>query len=115
MGKKLIKILLKKVGKDPEVIEIRNTLEEKQRLVGGLIEVIPYDDLLLICNEEGKLLNLPPNLIFEYDYIAGDCFLAGDDFENGDFKSLTDEEIATYTNKLKSKSYRWNNIGEVEL
>ena len=115
MGKKLIKILLKKVGKDPEVIEIRNTLEEKQRLVGGLIEVIPYDDLLLICNEEGKLLNLPPNLIFEYDYIAGDCFLAGDDFENGDFKSLTDEEIATYTNKLKSKSYRLNDIGEVEL
>ena len=55
MGKKLIRILLKKAGKDPEVIEIRNTLEEKQRLVGGLIEVIPYDDLLLICNEEGKL------------------------------------------------------------
>ena len=115
MGKKLIKILLKKVGKDPEVIEIRNTLEEKQRLVGGLIEVIPYDDLLLICNEEGKLLNLPPNLIFEYDYIAGDCFLAGDDFENGDFKSLTDEEIESYTKEFKKRSYKWNDLNEVEL
>ena len=24
-------------------------------LLGGLIEVIPYNDLLLVCNEEGKL------------------------------------------------------------
>ena len=103
MGKKLIKILLKKVGKDPEVIEIRNTLEEKQRLVGGLIEVIPYDDLLLICNEEGKLLNLPPNLIFEYDYIAGDCFLAGDDFENGDFY-MTPEEHSTFSQQMDEMS-----------
>ena len=37
--------------------------------------------------------NLPPNLLFDYDYIAGDCFFVGDDYKNGDFKSLTDEQI----------------------
>ena len=31
--------------------------------------------------------------MFDFDYIAGDCFFVGDDYDNGDFKSLTDEQI----------------------
>lgn len=101
---KTLRILLKRFGREPEERIIENTLRAKQLLVGGLIEVVPYEDLLLICNEEGKLLDLPPNLLFDYDYIAGDCFLVGDDFENGDFRSLTDEEVEEYTQKLKDRS-----------
>lgn len=100
MKKEKIKILYKEPGKLCEVIEIENTLEEKQRLVGGLIEIINFDDLLLICNEEGKLMNLEPNLVFEFDYIAGNCLLIGDDFENSDFRSLTDYEIEEYSRIL---------------
>lgn len=103
---KELRILLKRFGRDPEVKVIENTLKAKQLLVGGLIEVVPYDDLLLICNEEGKILNFPPNLKFDYDYIAGDCFLVGDDFENADFRSLTDEEIEKYTEDFKNRSFR---------
>lgn len=89
-----LRIVLKKVGKNPEVMNIENTLEAKQKLVDGLIEVVSItNEILLICNEEGKLDNLPPNLLFDYDYIAGDCFFIGDDYKNGDFKSLTDEQI----------------------
>lgn len=91
---KELKIVLKKVGENPEVMNIKNTLEAKQKLVDGLIEVVSItNDILLICNEEGKLENLPPNLLLDYDYIAGDCFFIGDDFENGNFKSLTDKQI----------------------
>ena len=94
MNKKELIIVLKKVGENPEVMNIENTLEAKQKLVDGLIEVVSItEDILLICNEEGKLDNLPPNLLFDYDYIAGDCFFVGDDYKNGDFKSLTDEQI----------------------
>lgn len=89
-----LRIVLKKVGENPEVMNIENTLEAKQKLVDGLIEVVSItNDILLICNEEGKLDNLPPNLLFDYDYIAGDCFFIGDDYKNEDFKSLTDEQI----------------------
>ena len=95
-----IKVLFKKPGKPCEVIEIENTLEKFQELVGGLIEVISFDDLLLICNEEGKLLNLEPNLLFEFDYIAGNCLLVGDDFDNATFKGLTDYEIDEYSRIL---------------
>ncbi len=101
-----IKVLLKRVGKDPVVKIIPNTLQAKQKLVGGLIEVVPYEDALLICNEEGKILNMKPNLSFDYDYIAGDCFIIGDDYEHGDFKSLTKEQINYYKNDLKNRSFR---------
>ena len=94
-NKEDLRIVLKKVGKIPEIMNIENTLEAKQELVGGLIEVVGglKDNILLICNEEGKLANLLPNLMFDFDYIAGDCFFVGDDYDNGDFKSLTDEQI----------------------
>ena len=93
-SKRKLRILMKRVNQEPEEMEIEDTLEAKQALVDGLIEVVYVSDgLLLICNEEGKLDGLLPNLVFEFDYIAGDCFFIGDDYENGDFKSLTDEQI----------------------
>ena len=103
---KELRIVLKKVGEIPEIMNIENTLEAKQKLVGGLIEVVSVtDNILLICNEEGKLENLFPNLIFDYDYIAGDCFFVGDDYENGDFKSLTDEQIEEIKDLCKEREY----------
>lgn len=71
---KTLKVLIKRVGEPCEVAEVENTLEKKQEIVGGLIEVIPFDEegnILFICNEEGKLLNMEPNIILnEFDYIA---------------------------------------------
>lgn len=104
---KKIRILYKEVGKEPQIMFIDNTLEVKQKLVGGLIEVVPYEDVLIICNEEGKILNMPPNLVFEYDYIAGNCFVIGDDYKNADFKSLTDEEILKYRKDLNKRSFNF--------
>ena len=106
MEKNNLRIVLKRVGKNPEVINIENTLKAKQRLVGGLIEIFPVtDDILLICNEEGKLDNLLPNLIFEYDYIAGDCFFVGDDYKKGDFKSLTNQQIEEVKTICKNRDF----------
>lgn len=101
-----IRIVLKKIGEEPKVMNIKDTLEAKQKLVNGLIEVVPVtDDILLICNEEGKLENLLPNLVFDYDYIAGDCFFIGDDFENEGFKSLTDEQIEEVKEICKNRQF----------
>ena len=100
-----LRVIYKEVGKEPEVIEIEDTLEAKQKLVEGLIEVVPYkDNLLLICNEEGKINNLAPNLQFDYDYIAGNCFIVGDDFENEGFKSVEDKQIEEIKKDLKERS-----------
>ena len=100
---------LSRIGKASEVIEIEDTLEAKQKLVDGLIEVVPYiDDMLLICNEEGKILKMYPNLDFTYDYIAGNCFVIEDDFENAGFRSLTEEEIKKARIDLTKRMFKYN-------
>lgn len=105
---KKLRVLIKEVGKDPRVMKIDNTLEIKQKLINGLIEVIPYGDALLICNEDGKHLNLKTNIVFDYDYIAGDCLVVGDDYENSDFKSLTDKQIEELIKDLDKRSFKYN-------
>ena len=84
-------------------------MKKEKLIVGGLIEVLDFeDDTLIICNEEGKLLNLPPNTIFDMDYIAGDYFVVGNDFENADFKSLTDKQIQNVTPIINEKSIKYS-------
>ncbi|MGN1299454.1 MAG: DUF3846 domain-containing protein [Candidatus Scatovivens sp.] len=103
-----IRVLYKEVGQIPKMMLIDNTLRAKQKLVGGLIEVVQYDeDVVLVCNEEGKILNMPPNLVFDYDYIAGNCFVIGDDYERGEFRSLSFEEIEKYTKELNKRSFKY--------
>ena len=112
---KKLKVIFKEVGKDPIVMEIDDTLEVKQKLVGGLIEVVPYkDNLLLICNEEGKITNLKPNLQFDYDYISGNCFIVGDDFENSGFKSVEDNQIEDIKKELEDRKIISEEIEETE-
>lgn len=92
-----MKIVVKKVGQKPEVKEIQGTLEEYQEIVGGYIECFPvFDDILCVCNEEGKLFGLPTNFIFGGDVIVGDVFFctAGEE----DFESLNDYQADTIMN-----------------
>ena len=111
-----IRILYKGIGEVPKMMVIDNTLRAKQKLVGGLIEVVQYDeDVVLVCNEEGKLLNMQPNLVFDYDYIAGNCFVIGDDYKRGDFRSLSFEEIEKYTKELENRSFKYLENKEYSL
>ena len=73
-----IQVLKVASGKAPEAITIPNTLEAMQQMVGGYIEVIPLEDVCLVCNEEGKLMGLPGSRRLGDDIIAGTFFLAGD-------------------------------------
>lgn len=102
-----LRVLFKEPGKNPEIKIIPNTLKAKQELVRGYIEVVPYEDMLIICNEEGKIENLKPNVVFDYDYIAGPLIVAGDDYEHGNFRSLTNEELFRAKEDLIKRSYRF--------
>ena len=67
-----IKILVVEPIMDPYVTEIYNTLEEKQKIVDGLIQFIELEeDIDLICNEQGKEFNLEINKIIKNDVICG--------------------------------------------
>ena len=57
-----IRVLVVEPMKEPKIEYIENTLDDMQRVVGGLIEEIDLNDnTVLVCNEEGKLMNLQAN------------------------------------------------------
>lgn len=110
-----IKVIYKEVGKAPKIIEIDNNLKEFQKLVDGDIEVVAYKNMMLILNEEGKLRNFKPNMMYgEMDYIAGNFILAGDDYDNAGFKSLTDEELIVAIKQIKQDSQMFDNEMECD-
>lgn len=99
-----MRILVVEPTKDPYVKEIDGSLASMQAIVGGYIQAVePFDDpnVLLLCNEEAKLLGLPENRFLRnrngipYDIIHGTFFLAQGNGES--FCSLTDKQIQTYT------------------
>ena len=79
--------------------EIGSSLEDMQKLVGGLIEAVyPYEEpVALICNDEGKLDGLPYNRALRdsrgkvYDILAGTFFVCG--LSETNFASLTPEDM----------------------
>ena len=95
-----IRVLVVEPMKEPKVEYIENTLDGMQKVVGGLIEEIDLNDnTVLVCNEEGKLMNLQANRRVGRDVIAGTFFIAGDDGSE-DLVSLTDEQINEYKERF---------------
>lgn len=113
-----INALLVEPNKLPVKIQLKDELEELQKLVGGNIEYtsIPNcDDVAIICNEEGKINGLPVNRDIGYDIIVGTFLIVGTSPDCDTNISLTDEQIEKYTNMFDEKSIertkeKYNNI-----
>ena len=90
MAKK-IRVIIKRPDEEfGHVCNVSNRLENLQNTVGGYIETIGLgtfhdQNVMIICNEEGKLLGLEPNFFFHGDYIAGTIIVVGvkaDEFDD---------------------------------
>ena len=100
-----MRVLIIEPMKEPHVADIENDLKSMQDVVGGLIEVINLeDDIVMVDNEEGKLIGLEGNRRVGRDIIAGTFFLCGSNDE-GEFVSLTEEQIDKYTNRFKEPEH----------
>ena len=109
-GSGKISVLLVEPNKYPEMIEIDDTLEAMQAVVGGDIEeYMPFEDeVAIICNEEGKVNGLTPNrAVYEensremLDIICGKFFVAYAPFEAERFQSLPPDLAEKYREKFK--------------
>ena len=104
--KNKIRVVVCRPDERAEIFEIEDDLHAMQDIVGGLIqEFFPfhsdddprYDDLALICNEEGMLMRLPPSrAIFDedgrvQDVIAGPFFICYAPVESETFMSIPDD------------------------
>lgn len=90
-----ITIYLKRPAEQPVSMTIPNTLEAFQRLVDGYIETVRVaSDLVIICNEEGKLLGLPENVDIGGDVLVGNIVFAsvnGEEFDDApDWELMAD-------------------------
>lgn len=79
------------------VIEVDNTLDALQGLVGGYIETTSFAGLgehgiIIVCNETGLLDGLDPNDNVYPFFMVGNVFFTTVDSE-GYFISLSDEQI----------------------
>ena len=96
-----MKVLMIEPGKKPRKAEIDGSLQGMQQVMGGYIQAIyPFKDpVALICNEEGKLMELPFNRVLRdedgdiYDVVAGTFFLCSAPPDSDSFENLSEELI----------------------
>ncbi|MBD5150357.1 MAG: DUF3846 domain-containing protein [Oscillibacter sp.] len=116
-----MRVLVVEPERRPEVREIDGSLESMQEIVGGLIQpVYPFDDpVVLVCNDEGKLMNLPANRGLRgndgqiYDIVSGTFFLCGPPGDSNHFTSLTPEQIEQYEERFHTPEMFWGMDGRI--
>jgi len=92
------KVIVARVGQNPVVEEMEDSLDAMQDIVGGYIERVRLGDTVdMWFNEEGRLKGLPMNRLVPDDYgnqwdICGNLFLASHNDE-GDTTSLSNDDL----------------------
>lgn len=91
----LIQVIAVKPYSAPAPLRIENTLQAFQDFVGGYIETITIaDDLCIVCNEDGRLMNLPPNCTICGVAFVGNIMIVKTD--GAEFTDMTDEEAESF-------------------
>ena len=116
-----MRILVVEPERRPELREIGGSLESMQEIVGGLIQAVyPFDDpVALVCNEEGKFMDLPANRGLRdkngqlYDIVFGTFFLCGAPGDSEHFTSLTPEQIKRYEERFHTPEMFWGMDGRI--
>lgn len=108
MNNEKIFVVLIEVGEQPKLVEVENTLERFQQMVGGYIEPVYFSRKLqelginVIVDEEGVLKNKIPSAIMvdgdRMQVLQGSVVLAGTNGE--DFGGLTKEQIEILSNEV---------------
>ena len=117
-----MRVLVVEQEHKPEVREIDDSLKAMQQIVGGYIQPIyPFDesDVALVCNDEGKIMNLSANRGLRdqdgqiYDIVFGTFFLCGAPGDSDHFTSLTPEQIKRYEERFHTPEMFWGMDGRI--
>ncbi len=107
-NKDQLRVLYKRVGKTPEIKIINDLSKLKKMIIKNNFEIIPYEDMFIICNNKQQSKYMPINVIFPFYHISGSLILVRIDKTKREFKSLSQEDIIWYAKDLINKSYGMN-------
>jgi len=81
-------VIIKNPGQKPCSTWISDTLHNLQGHVGGYIETVTISSkrIVVICNEEGRIIGLPFNCVFEGVNYVGTLLFAG--YNESEFADL---------------------------
>ena len=105
-----IVIIYKEVGKDPIFRKVENSIKSFETILGGEIEVIPYDDFVIICrkNRDSLKANIYINNIgFS---IRGNIILVKK--VDDKFVSLNREQAIKYGVFITQQSFNYKHFDE---
>lgn len=99
-----IRVLYKTVGNMPNVKIIDNVQRLKRVIVQNNLQIIPYQNVYIICYSKETMKNMPINIILDLMHISGDFIVVDIDKKKREFKSLSQENIIWFTEDLANKS-----------
>ena len=77
-GFKVMKVWIKEPNDDAVLADIDNSLKAMQEIVGGYIECYSLSlTETVVCNEEGRIRDLPYNCYIEGEHFYGTIFICG--------------------------------------
>lgn len=112
MENKEIIVVYKEVGKSPLLMKISNNIETLKVLVGGEIELLPYENVFIVCKKDRE--SLKPNISLNINYgnaifsIRGNILIINKDNDN--FKSLSKEQALKYAKLLVEQSFKYEHF-----
>ena len=104
-NKSKIRVLYKPTGKNPRVRIIPNVQLLKRAIVMRKLDIIPYQSVFLICNNQDDMKTSKINVVFDFFHISGDLLVVQIDREKREFESLSQEDINWYSSDLMYRSF----------
>ena len=97
-----MKVIIKEPGQRPRETEIENSLSALQQAVGGYVETVTFaEDCCVLCNEEGRLQELPYNLTFCGVSFVGTILFVG--IAGDEFVGLSECQVRTIMKCMEEK------------
>lgn len=100
-----IRVIYKRAGETPEIKIIDNAFKLKKAIIEYNLEIIPYEKVYIICNNQKEKNNMEANIALNLRSIYGDFILVKIDRKQREFKGLSQEDIMWYSEDLINKSY----------
>ncbi len=107
MSNSKIRVLLVEPNELPLELQIENTTEAQERLIGGPLEICYLnnkDSMCLLCNKNARIYNYKPNRFLTNKFIYGNFLIVGNNYDTGNVKSLTKKQVKYYQNYFGQSS-----------